>query len=198
MGLRCSVGTYQLWLFWAQSGGCSLAGLKPQPHWALGKALSLLLPHHIFLLDTRVASRSFWIGSYSKTQSQLFQSFTPMQPWATWRNVSLDLTQRKQSQRKEWNSLLETSAWTLHTGKDPKESSGERNETIGWTEVQFYSPFDRIFFSVMKIRHNCVQPWAVKQNTTGTEMTFFFAAAALFCCFKRVLNTHMCVEIQFL
>lgn len=55
MELRCSVGTYQLWLFWVQSGRCSLAGLKPQLAGIWGKALILLLPHQIFLSDTRVA-----------------------------------------------------------------------------------------------------------------------------------------------
>lgn len=164
-------------------------------HWDLGKALRLLLAHQIFLSDTRVASRSFWIGSYSKPRPNRSKASPKCSHEPLEENISLDLTQRKQSQRKEWNSLLETSAITLHTGK---ESSGERNETFCWTEVHFYSPFD-IIFSV-KIRHNCVQPWAVKQNTTGTEITFFFLLLLLlcFCCFERVLNTHMCVEIQFL
>lgn len=41
--------------------------------WDLGKALRLLLAHQIFLLDTRVASRSFWIGCYSKPRPKRSQ-----------------------------------------------------------------------------------------------------------------------------
>lgn len=114
--------------------------------WDLGKALRLLLAHQIFLSGHSCCLQVLLDWILLQTQTQLFQSVPQTQPWATWRNISLNLTQRKQSQRKEWNSLLETSALTLHTGKDPKESSGERNETICWTEVQFYSPFDMIFF----------------------------------------------------
>lgn len=39
--------------------------------WDLGKALRLLLAHQTFLSDSRVASRSFWIGSYSKPSPNL-------------------------------------------------------------------------------------------------------------------------------
>lgn len=99
--------------------------------------------------------------------------------------------------------MQETSALTLHTGKDPKESSGERNETICWTEVQFYSPFDMIFFFCDEDLTQLCPALGSKTKHNWYRNDFFFhfffaAAAAVFCCFERVLNTHKCVEIQFL
>lgn len=79
-------------------------------HWGLGKALRLLLAHQIFLSDTRVASRSFWIGSYSKP--------------------------RPNRSKRSREPLEETSATAWHKGNNPKE----RNETVCWKhQPQLYT-----------------------------------------------------------
>lgn len=166
--------------------------------WDLGKALRLLLAllSGFSSQDTRVASRSFWVGSYSKPRPN----------------------RSKAPPKRSHEPLEETSARTWHKGNNPKE----RNETVCWKHQPELYTQERIlkkalekgmkqfagqtfsftvlliwFFSVRKIRHNCAQPWAVKQNTTGTEMTFFLLLL-FFAVSRGFLNTHMCVEIQFL